>query len=624
MPGSNVSPPDLSRPSSRDGDKFDSSRGALETLDSLFSIRPPPATDLAAELPSVEVRRKLGSAPADFVILSELGSGGMGVVELAEQPALGREVALKRPHAHSPQAAVATLLHEARVTGRLEHPNIIPIHVLAHDPTLGPVVVMKRVRGHAWSDDLYSFDRSDPLALARHVEVLVRVCDAVSYAHAQGVIHRDLKPTNVMLGNFGEVYVVDWGLSLALPVLDSATDGSIVGTPAYMAPEMVDGNDASIDERTDVYLLGATLFHLLYGAPPHEARTAHIAMLSALEAPVFPLAPAIPAELGEICRRACRVDPDDRYGSVAELQEALSGCLEHRSAQHLVAGALADLEAIDDTDAGDRLDRLDMIRLRLRQSQELWPDNPRAIEGVRAVDQRRLAAFLEREDLEASVALAAKLGDVSDAIRGGIEALRAKRRTAQAAADHLDGLRRDRALQVESPARRRVALALLVGFVLTIVYAYTRRGGAMPSDAVFLLKLAAVVNVVWFLIVFVFRKRLLTTFVNRAVMVGMSVAPVAILVHRVAAAYAGHSGLEVVQTDMLLTAIVILALVGLHRGFLVPAVGGLICYFTAVVEPLSARLLINVLPVLMLGSVWVLWRRLELSDQSLVDRADGG
>jgi len=183
-----------------------------------------------------------------------IGEGGMGVVHLATQATLGRHVAVKtlRKGAGDEEAALR-ILREAWVTGALEHPNVVPVHDVGVDASGAPVIVMKRIEGRVWSHLMRDgaeitrrFGATDPLEW--NLRTLVSVCNAVHFAHSRGILHRDLKPDNVMIGEFGEVYVLDWGIAVSLkddpsgrlPCASQATD--IAGTPHYMAPEMLLGD----------------------------------------------------------------------------------------------------------------------------------------------------------------------------------------------------------------------------------------------------------------------------------------------------------------------------------------------------------------------------------------------
>lgn len=174
------------------------------------------AEDTSVVLERIQAQTR--QSVASFETLDTLGQGGMGIVFRARQAALEREVALKRLNTDEIDLH-PVFLSEAQVMGRLEHANVPPVHSLTHDENGVPVLAMKLVRGAAWS----ALIGAGELLLADHVRLLLRVCDAVAFAHSRGIIHRDLKPDNVMVGDFGEVYVVDWGVAAAIDDDVSAT-----------------------------------------------------------------------------------------------------------------------------------------------------------------------------------------------------------------------------------------------------------------------------------------------------------------------------------------------------------------------------------------------------------------
>ena len=206
-----------------------------------------------------------------YQLISVLGRGGMGVVYLARDTVLEREVALKIVERPSDEA------NEARILARLEHPGIVPVHDFGELPDGRLFYAMKRVRGDRL--DRWMATERD---LAQRLGVFLRVCETIAFAHAHGVIHRDLKPENVMVGEFGEVLVLDWGVA-RLPNAEggSGIAGAIVGTPDYMAPEQARG-DAGVDHRVDVFALGAMLESIASSAAPvlaiaRKARSAEAA-----------------------------------------------------------------------------------------------------------------------------------------------------------------------------------------------------------------------------------------------------------------------------------------------------------------------------------------------------------
>lgn len=278
--------------------------------------------------------------PDRYTPLRLLGSGGMGQVYECVDHALGRRVALKqlRPEVASDPLAVAMLEREGRVIGRLEHPNIVPIYDAGHRESTGPYYAMRLLQrltleavlrqlrdGHVPTQESYG--------QGRLLRAFVQVCQAVDFAHDRNVIHCDLKPSNILLGPFGEVLVVDWGLAYCA---DEGI-GYRGGTPGYMAPEQMDGQDSHpIDARTDVYALGAILYEILtyrHAFPESvEGQGPARGYLSPERRPTPPMERApergVPEELAEICMKALAVDPAARYGTAQALAEAIETFLE--------------------------------------------------------------------------------------------------------------------------------------------------------------------------------------------------------------------------------------------------------------------------------------------------------
>ena len=238
----------------------------------------PGATRLARPMHATEVARPIAFArPVDLVDEGAVGSGGMGEVRRVRDPALGRSMVLKciQPSLADDPIHRARFEAEARFTARLQHPGIVPVHALGTLPDGRPAYTMQEVRGSSLQRPLHAHHHGLPSAwpLRRLLEAVRRVCETVGFAHSRGVVHRDLKPANIMVGEHGEITVVDWGIATAhadarrdgrdedLPPVGLTRRGSSPGTPGYMAPEQT--TDTPVQPAMDVYALGVILTQVL-------------------------------------------------------------------------------------------------------------------------------------------------------------------------------------------------------------------------------------------------------------------------------------------------------------------------------------------------------------------------
>ncbi|MBI5477642.1 MAG: protein kinase [Deltaproteobacteria bacterium] len=267
------------------------------------------------------------------------GSGGQARVMLATDEFMGRDIALKilherqddeydtqQPAARRTNPAAVRFLREARITARLEHPNIVPVHEVGRrrDGTL--YYTMRLVRGTTLAAAL-----AECSTLAERLKRLGSfwdACNAIAFAHSRGVVHRDIKPANMMVGEFGETVLLDWGIAKvedpAAPAYDPTQTeiGSLLGTPAYMSPEQATGSVDKIDRRSDVWGLGAVLYQILTGKPPYSGQTGTDVITRATQVDVKPvreLAPEAPAELAAVAEKALQRDPDKRYQTAQDL-----------------------------------------------------------------------------------------------------------------------------------------------------------------------------------------------------------------------------------------------------------------------------------------------------------------
>lgn len=288
-----------------------------------------------------------------YTVIHKMGSGGMGTVYLAQDAELGRKVALKVMNvADSTGALASRMMREARIVALLEHPGIVPIHDVGALDDGRVFYAMKLVQGNR----LDEYGRVQA-SLFDALRIFQKVCEAVAFAHAHGVIHRDLKPENIMVGPFGEVLVMDWGVAkilgngqtdttantkdaidfrtieeadlIATLPLPSASagdtvDGTVIGTPAYMPPEQASGQTELLDERSDVYALGAILYFLITGRPPHASlNTTDEGEQTGERRPNHPqqINKKVPRAIEAVCLKAMSERREDRYASAREMAD---------------------------------------------------------------------------------------------------------------------------------------------------------------------------------------------------------------------------------------------------------------------------------------------------------------
>lgn len=423
-----------------------------------------------------------------FEIIGLIARGGFGDVLLAHQHSLKRRVAVKRLRVVSHDRDLeAEFRNEALITAHLEHPNIVPVYDMARDgASNSDVFAMKYVRGRPWSDILAEeFRELDAESfLARHLPIMLAMMQGVAFAHARGIVHRDIKPSQVMVGEFGEVVLMDWGLALYLgeeknpPDAKPATpqakgtngDSAITrswrpaapneeqtpaptpcdsvdanawlrqlptpvtalnpaGTPCLLAPEQLEMRATRISRRTDIFLLGGTLYYLLTGTFPYHAPRSTEALIQArlgeIDAPAE-RAPNryVPRELATLAMEAMAWNPADRIGSVSEfitrIQEYLSGSAQRRESEQFVQqseailGEIASLTPASPTSVYDRCTAgLEL----LGRAQELWPRHPRLPEVSDRLVAHYADAALNSGDLRLAGILLVRIHDTNQRAR---------------------------------------------------------------------------------------------------------------------------------------------------------------------------------------------------------------
>ncbi len=323
--------------------------GAGSEVPSLTSATIPAASEGLFPIAPVSGARDLASLPGHldgprYAYVDFLGRGGMGKVTQCRDREIGRTVAVKTLSQGSDAEAhvAARFLQEARITAQLEHPNIVPVYDLGALPDGQLYYTMRVVKRQSLGDVLDDLELRRQWPMVRLLGAFLQVCHALSYAHSRGVLHGDIKPDNILLGDFGEVYLADWGLAKVScdSVIRERLQGSSPppaygspsgGTPGYLAPEVALGQWDTVDHRSDLFALGVILYEILTGQPPFGFATDYETLLAAYERdPVPPrrVAAGVPLLLEDLCLALLAKDPAERVQTADEVVERVEGFLE--------------------------------------------------------------------------------------------------------------------------------------------------------------------------------------------------------------------------------------------------------------------------------------------------------
>ena len=362
----------------------------------------------------IESQAQIGFA-STYELDREVGRGGMGQIWKARQESLQRDVALKIPYppdANLDEGSRRQKRHrierqfvsEVLVTAQLDHPNIVPVYEMGKNDDGTPILAMKLLAGAAWDHSIEGNSEDENL------EILLKTCDAIAFAHAQQVVHLDLKPENVWVGEYGEVFVMDWGVAVRyqpneeIPVAVEGSDWNVAAhglpglTPAYAAPEMLDSPPRKIGPTTDVYLLGAVLYEAMTGSAPHAFTGKP--MSDAMKAWRNEIVPTeVSSGLIDISLKAMATEPEDRYQTVREFQDALKQYATNKESRLLAETAKQDLEGAQGY--GDYQSSVSSFENALR----LWPENKVAVKGVQQARFAYAEAAKKNQDFDLGLSI---------------------------------------------------------------------------------------------------------------------------------------------------------------------------------------------------------------------------
>jgi WD40 repeat protein len=478
QPGSKISQFEMRGPPSREASQDDVDRRLRQVWGSQMQSARPQHTLRGSESGKVReenstliIRERALRNPtqstgpvalADYDLLGVLGEGGMGVVYNARQASIDREVAVKmlKPDMAANASQRRKFLSEAAVTGELDHPNIVPIYDLGQNADGALFYSMKKVTGTPWSEVIKQKSLLDNLT------ILMKVCDAIAFAHARGVVHRDLKPENIMLGDFGEVLVLDWGLAVATeghrPTPNVAQAFNIAGTPAYMSPELAMGPMEAIGRHSDIYLLGAILFECVTGRPPHYGKNARECLKAAARNEIVAVEKR--GELLDIAFEAMATDPAKRHSTVQDFQTAIRTYQAH--SESIVLCERAEV-GIRQAATSENYQDFARALFAFQEAVELWPGNENAKAGVSRAKLHYATSALGKSDFDLGLSLLDSDDLSHDAVRSQLVAAKTERDARQK--------RLKRARQAMVALAATVFLAVSVGVVIATYLAHLAR-----------------------------------------------------------------------------------------------------------------------------------------------------
>ncbi|BBM86185.1 protein kinase domain-containing protein [Candidatus Uabimicrobium amorphum] len=350
---------------------------------------------------------------SDYQNFREINRGGMGIIYEAQQSKLKRKIAIKKMLANAPKEK---FLAESLVTAYLEHPNIVPVHDMEQNENDEILLAMKLVKGLSWKQILYpktqeENEKATQYDQQAHLQILMTVCNAIDYAHSKGIVHCDLKPENIMIGDFGEVLVMDWGIAVDINentkeqrTLCKSDITTPMGTPCYMPPELAEGRGEDISPATDIYLLGGILYEILHKEPPRKGKDLWQILFMAKEGQMPHFDETLPNELIHICRQALAKNISNRYVNVGEFKTAIEDYLSHHKSIVIAQEAEKILEECTSAEASE-MKHEEVYRMftksiaTFEQAIELWQDNEAAKQNLLQARNLYIKTAIANDDI---------------------------------------------------------------------------------------------------------------------------------------------------------------------------------------------------------------------------------
>ena len=536
-----------------------------------------------------------------------LGEGGMGIVFEGTQKSPKRNVAIKRIKKRN--AYLEDLLqHEAMITGRLSHPNIIPIHILKTEGNYGPEVIMPLLKGNTLQNKL----DTDTISLRSALFVLDQICNALCYAHANGVIHRDIKPENIMLGNYGDVYLVDWGIALdTLQPLEK--NPKLVGTPSFMPPEMAKGGIDTVDERTDIYLLGATLHYILVKEPRHKGTNLESVLEHAKESPPFFYPHHIFSELGQLANQCCQADKEKRIQRVNIFQDALKEAIKHWDVMELILEAetlLVQLKSKTTTESA--LPLFLQARALFTQAQKSWPEAKTTENGLEKALEYMICIFLENGEYKTAKPICTEY-ESSFPHSNRIEKFRIRIDELEKSALEREKKANDNDLSITKNVRVRIAQYLVCMSFIAVGYVYWQIVvQKVENNYDMLLWTMLIPTLVIILLLPAVSKRLLYNQASRSAFITIFSTMVVSVLNRVIGILYEHDINSILTMDLFLMAMYWAHMTTQIRNAGIILMGTICCGFWCIWDPTSAFWMMNIGALMTSNALAYFWARGDL------------
>ena len=442
-------------------------------------------TMLHSDEDSPESTDALDALGMPIELVSVLGQGGMGTVFLGRQALPTRDVAVKKARVSGGKLENLLLL-EATIAGSLEHPNIVPIHEIRRSEDSEIEVVMKRIQGTTLRD-LIGTSFQEKGYLEKALTVLIQATHALEFAHSQGVVHRDIKTQNIMIGDFGETYLLDWGIAIQMNNLSSFQDG-LVGTPSGMAPEMLSGNLKDISKATDIFLLGSTLHEILTGKTRYQDDGPDLFREIRRSEP-FVYSSDVPVELAELVNRCCHKSPKARVGSVLEFREALEKYQKLKNASELLAMGMREMkvaEAIIEQPNRSKLERTKLYyhihraRFAYERALAINPSLSEALTRLQELVNKLARMLLDEGNHEAAAWFGESSGLLQPSIQGEIEEAMERAALIQRENERLQNIGKINDPKASFRTRTGLGIGLLICSLLMIYSLFSSQNQTLP------------------------------------------------------------------------------------------------------------------------------------------------